>query len=763
MSAAKLEKKIWTLEQRLREEFHAELRSAMATTLAKVDRLETKIRLLEGEKPAHQNEEALVLHVPEGPEKGPERGTATPGAEVVGTRDVVPVVREAWTAELVKQTEPQQEWVPLEPVAFLESTWNLVLVLGFTETGCLDILISCLLLLGSAGLQATFTWILFSKDFLGDDFSLQKNHAEKWRSGVAHDWKHMDLAETSLVSRVCHRDDSLIVSNGQSALIGQINAFLGLKEANPENETGGFPTGILLCMLCIFLWCLYLCNEFRAILLSLEAILQVPRRAYTIFDNGRFMAISYFRFWGYCFARLIRAGIAGALLYAGIRWLANTTSITDLMLNAVALGAVLDVDEMFFTALMPKKVQIKIQDLEAIKISYSKRRSQGEAVFLLLVMVGLLLWPWFYLVQPLSVDMQAVKVKYCGGNHTFVVGMNENAEVLVGRGTKSFSASQGLPVQQAVAAYAFENNDTRIMFEASAQKFERKRTETMGTTATDLLICEDFDAWYLRGVSSEFSELYDTYWWSVFPALEVSYPAEVRALNLDTRSSCAQMTSLCGGSKTASQLLRMVCGPQCGCADPDASPWFRVTAQGCAKKCRDEVQSMQDAQPRCRNIDTNSTIWQQFWDAYPGIIQEFIGIQNNTQAAYLQVIAHQMKSLGCANLVLEPEDPVTQGSFCDGYSSLWAPLKLLCPETCCDPKDDQALLCPSGCYCFDDEEGLSTYQQGYRNTTEIRNVTFSVYNSCSEVVQADACDLSPEDTSLASYCRRSCGKCQRED
>ena len=35
------------------------------------------------------------------------------------------------------------------------------------------------------------------------------------------------------------------------------------------------------------------------------------------------------------------------------------------MLNAVALGAVLDVDEMFFAALMPKKIQIKIQDLEA--------------------------------------------------------------------------------------------------------------------------------------------------------------------------------------------------------------------------------------------------------------------------------------------------------------------------------------------------------------------------------------------------------------
>ena len=118
-------------------------------------------------------------------------------------------------------------------------------------------------------------------------------------------------------------------------------------------------------MLCILLWCLYLCNEFRAIGLSLEAICQVPRRLHTTFDQGRFTTMSYFRFALYCGARLVRGIIAGLLLYAGILWLGNTTSITDLMLNAVALGAVLDVDEMFFAALMPKKIQIKIQDLEA--------------------------------------------------------------------------------------------------------------------------------------------------------------------------------------------------------------------------------------------------------------------------------------------------------------------------------------------------------------------------------------------------------------
>ena len=191
---------------------------------------------------------------------------------------------------------------------------------------------------------------------------------------------------------------------GQATLLNQIDAFLAL---GPDHEfdSDGLRVGILLCtsaffgalhrqpwlpsgsieaiclqmpfqnvsfpcnsdsgMLCILLWCLYICNEFRAIFLSVEAILQVPRRSHTTFDHGRFTTMSYSRFALYCLARLIRAIIAGLLLYAGILWLGNTTSITDLMLNAVALGAVLDVDQMFFAALMPKKIQIKIQDLEA--------------------------------------------------------------------------------------------------------------------------------------------------------------------------------------------------------------------------------------------------------------------------------------------------------------------------------------------------------------------------------------------------------------
>ena len=171
--------------------------------------------LLKGEKPSSSPaRDGVAVDVS-------KDGIARLPGNALGEADVVPVARMAWP----ESTEAQQEgfvakdecvdWVPLEPVAFLESTWNLVLVLGFTDAGWLDIIISCLLLVASAGLQIAFSLILLSPDFLGEPFSTHITSAERWRAGVAHDYRHMDLAETSLVSRVCNKDESLIVSTRQ--------------------------------------------------------------------------------------------------------------------------------------------------------------------------------------------------------------------------------------------------------------------------------------------------------------------------------------------------------------------------------------------------------------------------------------------------------------------------------------------------------------------------------------------------------------------
>lgn len=432
MSASKLEKTVVNLERRLREEFQLEIQRQTARLSSRLLALEVKLKgEINVDFEPHEKDSEIheiveeSLDAPQADRQvislSPRSGRSAAHVLPEEAANVLPVpVQDS----LVKpELEPKDgEEDPEEPVSFMETAWNLVLVLGLTSSGWVDVTIACLLLLSSAGMQITFSVILLGKDFLGDAFREQIDIAKDWRRSVAHDHKHMDLAQTSLISRVCNEDGKLILSTDQASLLSQINAFLGL-ESN-DFELPWLQPGILLCMLCILLWCLYLCQELRAVFFSLEAVSFLPRGRSTILQNGRFLQMSYIRFYAYCLIRLSRLAIAVALLYAGVLWLAGTTSITDLILNAVALSAILQVDEMVFTALMPKKIQINIQDLEALKVRYSNFRSQFESVVLLALTCGFLLWPYFSHVGPLAADMLEVKRQYCYGNQDFVVGAN---------------------------------------------------------------------------------------------------------------------------------------------------------------------------------------------------------------------------------------------------------------------------------------------------------------------------------------------------
>ena len=95
----------------------------------------------------------------------------------------------------------------------------------------------------------------------------------------------------------------------------------------------------------ILFWSLCVYKEYRNIWLGLEAVWQIPRSNHSIFRKNTLRRICKVRFRIILFTYLARAAIAALLLGAGIRWLARTTSITDLMLNCVALSAILDVDE----------------------------------------------------------------------------------------------------------------------------------------------------------------------------------------------------------------------------------------------------------------------------------------------------------------------------------------------------------------------------------------------------------------------------------
>ena len=516
--------------------------------------------------------------------------------------DVAPETKEDGDAAVAPEPRSQEE--AMEPVAFLETTWNLVLVLGHASVGWVDVIIAWLLLCASAGMQMTFIWILTSESFLGEPFDQQQvETAFSWRRSVAHDQTYLDLALTSLTSRVCNNDGSLIISTEQAALIQRINSFLDLE--THELEATRFRPGILLAMLCICLWCLYLCNEFRSIFLSLEAVCQIPRASKTKFHDGRFETISHLRFWAYCLLRALRAGIAGTLLYAGILWLGMTTSITDLILNAVALGAILDVDSMIFSALMPKKLQLKVQDLEAIKVNYGRLRSQVESICLLVIMGLLLAWPWVSLVNPLGKTMESVKAAHCGGHQDFVVGLNEDQKMPVGFQSVAFNSSADLTLtQRAIDEYFMKEDEPAqyITFHKDLRRFQLYRTQSMKEAASEYSWCVDFDAFVNDESEGNPAAYYRPH-----------FNAAILSLGFPSNSSCADMQDRCDDED--SQLLRYVCGKTC-CSNPLSSPWFKVPAKGCPAACLEEAGRSGECHDQ---IPTGASVprWETFWDVYP--------------------------------------------------------------------------------------------------------------------------------------------------
>ncbi|CAE7626587.1 unnamed protein product, partial [Symbiodinium microadriaticum] len=192
--------------------------------------------------------------------------------------------------EEVEETEEMEEI----SVSFEESAWSIPMVIGLVRAGRFDMVYAIVLLLVNCAMQIMFALILLDEGFMGEDFETQKQNAQTWRTSVAHDYKYMDLAETSLVTRVCSGDGALILSTIQATLIEQINNYLRL--GTDQFEQDQFGPGTLLCMLCILLWSLCVFKEFRHIWLAVAGAMNIPKSKRTVFTEGAFERISWGRF-----------------------------------------------------------------------------------------------------------------------------------------------------------------------------------------------------------------------------------------------------------------------------------------------------------------------------------------------------------------------------------------------------------------------------------------------------------------------------------
>ena len=143
------------------------------------------------------------------------------------------------------------------------------------------------------------------------------------------------------------------------------NYFTGLENGKGNILSGrGDKPGVLMSLACAFCWSLTVCCEVRDCVEALEAMLfgDFEIGPVTHFAGGKLETLSKPRYVFFIICQTYRCGFAIYLCVLGVNWIAGTTGIQDLILNAVALVMIMDVDELIFMTLMPRRLQVFVEE-----------------------------------------------------------------------------------------------------------------------------------------------------------------------------------------------------------------------------------------------------------------------------------------------------------------------------------------------------------------------------------------------------------------
>ncbi|CAE7608948.1 unnamed protein product [Symbiodinium natans] len=382
---------------------------------------------------------------------------------------------------------------------------------------------------------------------------------------------------------------------------------------------------------------------------------------------------------------------------------ADRACLVDLILNAVALNGILDIDEFLFEAMVPTKIQLAIQKLQPIQLIYGRGKSQVESAFNFSALLLMLLVPYLVLVLPLTQRMLEVKREMCFGIQNFVVAYNSDVGMAYGLITaEKRNQSNPTLAEVAVDNYKFKldgpwkqvddelpPSPDYMQIGLYTQEFEFGRIRKMAEEAQYFPVCWEKD---VEPDGSENASILSAFAHSRMKAA---------AFNLGiTATTCAELSYDCYTPEA--RMVRLMCGQTCGCTDPMSSPWYKQRAEGCAEMCLSERHQLMKALP-CQDFPQAGAqaSWNHFWDNYQLAITAYFGQDRIQYASPGFATAASIQAGGCDQLRLHRTDSITGEVWCLGAADLFGPLAYLCPESCgcrnVTSGSPMAYYCPNSC------------------------------------------------------------------
>lgn len=552
-----------------------------------------------------------------------------------------------------------------------QTVWESAIFIGLPQISKFGSVLLAFALIMNVAIQVTFTLII-NRTFRTEPLNLQAIRI--WRHTVGHDMFYADaLTGRSLASRVCEEDPTLSIASDQTRDLADARTYI-------ERDFDG-PS---LCVLVVMIWFFVALREAERILKVLLEVWLVPSSTRTCVSvelestqqRWSLDALSHGRKIFMCFVCLLRCAVAGFLFWRGTIWLLYSISITDLVLNAVALEFIFEIDELCCIIFVPKVVKVMLDRLDIHAYAMRKtRRKEHKSEFgdlaRVLIVFAFTSTVYFLFIAANGNNVREYIAMACGGNLDFVVAYHSDLDMVYYMPTREYRGFYAEDtkwkavddmIQGETVSYASQASDRSAMSSLLA-----KGASEVGDVV--MPFCRD----------SRPSDL-PAYWQKMKNAFEAPEAA-----------SCSDLASNCGSPTIP--LIRMLCPETCRCFYPKPST---ALSKGCPlRKCQDNKASAgyYDESLNCTDDKQPALFVNEHWRDYWRSL--YATKRPNEKLAFRSVVEYAM-AFGCraiSHYNLSEE-------LCAETTNIHS-LGTFCPETCTCPSHDWW-----GCanHCFQEDE-----------------------------------------------------------
>lgn len=312
-----------------------------------------------------------------------------------------------------------------------ESVWDCAAFIGVDCLGGGVSAVLTVLTLLNVVIQLTFCHIVIVW-MMDDPFGPEElDDYLQFRAASAHHVKFADH-ETfeSMASQICQESSPLPWASGQIQKHSAIGEVLG-----PMRDAWGYRE---LSMLAILLWLATMLQELRETYTFFRGIASIPRGRRTRIAAAPaadgadkapcFCSLSVVRFAMVVLLVVVpRLTVAGLLVYSGTVYLTYSASMGALLLNAMALAFVKDVDELLFVTFAPRQLKELQSTLKPLSVSYgdfTQRFPSAHSWGLLALIVVVLGVVNQIMLEPFIGRASLANEMMCDGVRNFIFSQN---------------------------------------------------------------------------------------------------------------------------------------------------------------------------------------------------------------------------------------------------------------------------------------------------------------------------------------------------